>query len=340
MKRAIVVGVGGMGEMHAREYLRTPEVELVGLVESDAERRELLAARFQVPVLAAYEPLVGQADLVSICTPDHLHVNPSIAFLRAGARVLVEKPLATSVADARLILEASGPEAHLFVGHVLRFDSRVIRSRELVRSGAIGDILQVHVWRKVARHLGEVPAGRTSAAWFLGVHDADLVRHVTGLTVTSLMAVGRRVFSSHEDIVHALVTYSNGAIGTMDNCWTLPAGRANRALAGLRLIGSEASLELDLGHVDLTLSTSTTSSTVDTRFWPGDDSPGYWNLRGEVRAFAGVTGSDADLLADGAAGLAAVSVVEAIHSSLAKAGSIQEVEATSSTQPTAGGRVD
>lgn len=322
MLKAAVVGMGWMGGLHAGVYRRADGVELVGVVEPDRSRRDRLAAEYGAPVYDDIEPLLGRCDVVSVCTPDHLHVPATTALLHAGARVLVEKPLATSVADAERILAARPDPAALSVGHILRFDPRVIRMRELVRSGELGDIWHVEVWRDTTRGVAVAPSQRTSVAWFLGIHDADLVRFVTGLEAERVSAVGRAVLSEHADVVYATIHYRGGVVGSMENNWTLPDGRPNRALAGLRVMGANGALELDLGHVDLLRATATGAVNLDTRTWPSTEWSGTSNIQAEVTAFIDAARTGGPAPVPGEDGLAAVRVIEMVHRSLAASGEI------------------
>lgn len=322
MLRAAVVGMGWMGGLHAGVYRRLDGVELVGVVEPDRSKHETLGRDLQVPVHDTLTPLLGEVDIVSVCAPDHLHVDTTVPFLQAGARVLVEKPLAMSVQDGERILAARPDPDALAVGHILRFDPRVIRAREMVQSGRLGDIWHVEVWRDTTRVVAVLPSQRTSVAWFLGIHDADLVHFVTGLKAEAISAVGRPVLSSFADVVYANVRYEGGVVGSMENNWTLPDGRPNRALAGLRVMGSAGSVEIDLGHMDMLYATDTSAVNLDTRTWPSAEWAGVSNIQTEVTAFAHAARDKAPTPVSGEDGLAAVRVVEMIHRSLDRGGAV------------------
>jgi predicted dehydrogenase len=314
--RAVVVGGGAMGRLHAGEYNAMDGVDLIGIVEPRAELHEALAREFGTAVEAVPDAFLGECDVVSVCAPDHLHVQATLPWLASGARVLLEKPLATSTKDGLQILAARRAVDDLMVGHILRFDPRVIRAREVVKSGQLGEVVQVEVWRATTVSVGAPAAERTSAAWFLGIHDADLVRFVTGLEAESVHATGRAVHSAHEDAVYAVITYCHGAIGTMTNYWSLPDARPNRAHAGLRVIGTAGSVEVELGHTDMVLVSGGRAVNPDTRFWPSVTHAGPTNLRSELVAFVQAAVAKAAAPVSGEDALAAVAVVEAIHESM------------------------
>jgi predicted dehydrogenase len=312
-KTAAVVGMGWMGSLHAAAYRAHPDVELVGVVETDPERVAQLEREQGPRAVGTLDELLDEVDLVSVCTPDHQHVDVAVHALAAGKRTLVEKPLAMDPGEARRILDARRHPDDLMVGQILRFDPRVVRARELVVSGALGELWHVEVWRNTTRGVAAVPSERTSVGWFLGIHDADLLLHLTGLSVRSVTAEGRRLFSAHLDVVHALVDLEGGVVGRMENAWTLPDTRASRAHAGVRLSGSEACIEVDLSHHGLLISDQRGTVERDVVNWPSDAGQGPSNIQREVDAFVLAAQKNGPAPVSGEAGLRAVELVARIH---------------------------
>ncbi|WP_428965978.1 Gfo/Idh/MocA family protein [Micromonospora fluostatini] len=312
-----VVGIGVQGQLHARALRDVRQAELVAVADVAPHHRDWAEQNLGVRAVAEIGDLLDDVDAVSICTPDHLHEEATLAALAAGKRVLLEKPMALSTASCdRIIAGCPDPDA-LMIGHVLRFDPRVRRLREVVRSGDLGDIWHVKVWRCTSQAVGVGIWDRTSVAWFLGIHDADLVRFVTGRDVEVTGAVGRKVLSPSHDVVHATIRLDGGAVGTMENNWTLPHSRPSRADAGLRIVGEHGVLEMDLSHNDLLYARRDgAASFMDTYFWPSRDGGGAYNLRTELEAFvdAALTGGPTPV--SGAEGRAAVAVVEDIEAAL------------------------
>jgi len=318
-----VLGVGVQGHLHARVLARMSNVTFVGIAEANAERRQKVAEEFGVRGFASLEEMLPHVDAVSICMPDHLHEEPTIAALVAGKRVLLEKPMSISTESCdRIMAQCPDPDA-LMIGHILRFDPRVIRARELVAAGDLGDIWHVKVWRSTSQAVGVGIWDRTSVAWFLGVHDADLIRFVTGQEVEVVGAIGRNVLSpGTEDIVHALIKLDGGAIGTMENGWTLPHSRPSRADAGFRIIGSKAAVEVSLSHNDLLMVPREGGSAVnmDTYFWPSRSGEGAYNLRSELDAFVDAALGGKPSPIPGSEGRAAIALIESIEAAMRPAG--------------------
>jgi predicted dehydrogenase len=315
-----LVGAGVQGRLHARTLLTMDSVELVAVADPSDVGQDW--ARSQgLEAVGSMDELIDRVDAVSICMPDHLHEDATIAALGSGKRVILEKPMAVSTDSCDRILEAAAvdPDA-LMIGHVLRFDPRVIRARELVMAGDLGDVWHVKVWRCTSQAVGAGIWDRTSVAWFLGIHDIDLVRFVTGLDAELEWASGRRFLSSTIDVVHAALRLSNGGLLSMENNWTLPHGRPSRADAGIRIIGSRGSVEVDLSHTDLLhVDRDGAGNYLDTRFWPAGDGGGAYNLLSELGAFVESARRGGPSPVSGADGREAVRVIESIQAALDRA---------------------
>jgi UDP-N-acetylglucosamine 3-dehydrogenase len=136
-----VVGLG-IGRRHIQAYARVPGVRLVAIAGTDVGALDRTRLEFDVPI--ACQDLdeilaLPDVDAVSICTPDRLHTEQSLAALRAGKHVLVEKPLAISLEEARAVVRAAGTaDRALMVGHNYRFIPQFARLKQLVDSSAMG----------------------------------------------------------------------------------------------------------------------------------------------------------------------------------------------------------
>ena len=185
-----VVGAGYMGTNFARLIQAHPLCELAGIADLNPEVAARASESLCCSAFDSAEALLDrQVDGLVVATVEDQHVGPCLAAFAQGAGVLVEKPLATTVADAEAIIAASvAADRPLLVGHVLRFDARYARLRQEVAAGTIGDPLTIF-----ARRLNGIGAqnrlrGRCSLPLFLGVHDYDMVRWVAGSEVTEVVA--------------------------------------------------------------------------------------------------------------------------------------------------------
>lgn len=203
-----VVGGGNMGANHIRVYDELPEAELVGVVEPDPERAEEIADKYSVPVVDRVADLEG-ARAATVAVPNRLHREVAEICLDEGMDVLVEKPLATTVADAETIVDAAEEaEAVLQVGHIERFNPAVEVLGEILKNE---DIIALETNRlgPFNEHLSE-----ESVVFDLMIHDIDIIESTVDSGVEYVDAVG--VDSRSEKIDHAIANleFENGTIAT------------------------------------------------------------------------------------------------------------------------------
>ena len=206
--RVAVVGVGHLGQHHARILAAMPEVELVAVVDTSPGRAEVIAATYATAALTEVSGLVGHVDAVTIATPTMSHVDVALPFIAAGAAVLVEKPIAISVAEAdRLIDAAAASGAILAVGHTERFNPAVVAARPLI---AAPRFIEIH-------RLGSFPERSLDidVIFDLMIHDLDLLLTIVGSEVTSVEAVGVNVLTPRVDIANARLRFACGCIANV-----------------------------------------------------------------------------------------------------------------------------
>ncbi|HXC92653.1 MAG TPA: Gfo/Idh/MocA family oxidoreductase [Geobacteraceae bacterium] len=202
--RAAVIGVGYLGKFHAEKYASLPEVELVGVADSDAVRAAEVSAAVGAPVFSDYRDLAGRVDLVSIVVPTRMHYEVASFFLGKGIHVLLEKPITTTVKEAvDLISIADSNGLVLQVGHLERFNPALQAVRtDIVHPGFI-DAIRVAPYK---------PRGTdVSVVLDLMVHDLDIISTLINSKIASISASGASVFSREPDIANARIEFVNGA---------------------------------------------------------------------------------------------------------------------------------
>src|SRR5262245_15286509 len=143
--RVLVVGVGSIGERHVRCFAATGRAR-ASLCEVNAELRRTVADRYSVAEAFADldSALAARPDVVVICTPGHLHVTLAVDDVRAGADVLIEKPLSTKLDGVpELLREAEARRAVVGVAYVYRSHPALVAMRDAIRSGRFGEPVQV-----------------------------------------------------------------------------------------------------------------------------------------------------------------------------------------------------
>ena len=227
-----IVGTGIMARHHAAALAAYHRSEVVAVASPRAAEQDL-SAFGPVRVHGDAESLAADAgvDAIVVATPDHAHAGPAIAAARAGKHVLVEKPLATTTADARAIAQAVH-DARV-VGMTL-FNHRWVpaywQARERIATGELGTPLLAYARKNDTI---EVPttmlswADRTTPSWFLSSHDIDLVLwFFEGTPVEVYASEVRKVLRARgidtPDAVQAQVRLADGAVATFEACWTYP----------------------------------------------------------------------------------------------------------------------
>ncbi|MFU8867656.1 Gfo/Idh/MocA family oxidoreductase [Natronococcus sp.] len=182
--RAGVIGAGSMGENHARVYSELRDVDLVGVADRDREVARRVAAEYGTEAVSL-EELLERVDAVTVAVPTHVHAEVVSRCLEAGVDVLVEKPIAGSVAEGRALAEQARNSGRILqVGHIERFNPAVGMLEELLEDL---DIIGVE-----AERLGP-PVNRDApgdVVFDLMIHDVDVVGALLGREPTSISAIG------------------------------------------------------------------------------------------------------------------------------------------------------
>ena len=230
-----VVGVGALGQHHARHFASLPEVELVGVYDASPVRAAEIAERVGTRAFGDLDTLLGRVRAVSVVVPTTLHESVGLAALDRGVAVLMEKPLAATLEEAdRLVARAAQRGVQLQVGHIERFN-RAIRAAEGVLDGPR--------FMESQRLAPFRPRGTdVTVVLDLMIHDLDLVLRLTGgSTPTDVRAAGVAVLSPHLDMANARVEFANGAVASVTT------SRVSRErIRKLRIFQPSGYLSLDL----------------------------------------------------------------------------------------------
>ncbi len=231
--RAAVIGAGAFGRHHAAKYAALDGVRLAAIADPSVEARAAAMAAHGVPTLSDWRELLGKVDLVSVCSPAVTHAAIVGAFLESGAHVLVEKPIATDLAEAdRLIALARKKRRVLTVGHQERF---VFAHSGLLDFGHAP--LEVECWR-TGPWTGR--GDDVSVVLDLMIHDLDLVHRLIPGRVVDARASGRAVHGCLTDEVDAQVWFECGGTAR------LTASRvASERRRGLRAVYADGVIEID-----------------------------------------------------------------------------------------------
>lgn len=203
-----VVGVGHLGQTHARLLKQVTSAELVGIYDVDASRAEALAGELGVKAFGSLEELGSAVDCVSIVAPTSHHYDIAARFMNDGRHCFIEKPVTTTVEEAAKICSlAKEKKLKVQVGHVERFNPAVL---------ALSNLKLEPMFVECHRLAQFKPRGIDVAVVLdLMVHDIDLILNFVRSPVTEIDASGVGVISDTVDIANARIKFANGAVANL-----------------------------------------------------------------------------------------------------------------------------
>jgi len=231
--RAGVIGLGMMGRHHVRVLQEIDGAELIAI--ADPEPLTLAAAMRgrDLHGYLDYERMLAdeQLDFVVIAVPTSLHRQVGGRAMRAGAHVLIEKPIAATIEEAQELIEVAERTGRwLAVGHIERFNPAIVALKERLAHGDLGRVFRLH-----ARRLGPFPARIRDVGVVidLATHDIDISRYLLGSEPNRIYAeTARRIHTDHEDMLSALLRFENNALVQLDVNWLTPTKIRELTLTG------------------------------------------------------------------------------------------------------------
>lgn len=230
-----VIGTGQMGARHVATFQRIERARLVAVADVSPSARHAALGGVPAREYDDWRTLLDREaaslDAVSIASPSALHAEVATAALEAGLHVLVEKPIATTIADAlRLAALSHRVGRKLMVGHIERFNPAVQKLRCLVAEGRLGSVYRVHGTRVGPLPLRNLNAG---VALDLATHDLDAMEFVLQQNLVQVFAQGGRFrHDEHEDLLTCLLRFEGGQYGLLDVNWLTPEKARELVLLG------------------------------------------------------------------------------------------------------------
>ncbi len=251
--RVGLAGLGSMGRNHLRVIASRANAQLVAVADPDAVA--LAAATGQADAAGFADPLAmiaeAQLDAVVIASPTMSHLPLALAAIERGIAVLVEKPLAPTVDEARKIVAASrATGVPVQVGHVERFNPAVRELGRLIGEGWLSTVFAI-----TSRRAGPFPARirDVGVTVDLATHDVDICSWIAGERPVRVHAeTAQRIHAEHEDLLFGLLHYPSGVVAQLDVDWLTPAKRRQ-----LVVVGEEGMFELDYLTQRLTFTKAT-----------------------------------------------------------------------------------
>jgi predicted dehydrogenase len=235
-----VIGVGSIGVHHARIFSALEGVNLTGVVDTDFQKAEEIAAKYGCCAYSSYKDIIASVDAVSIAVPTSLHYETGMDFLKHNKDLLIEKPISTTLEEAReLISEAEKRSLILQVGHLERFNAGVSMISSMVDRPSFIES------QRLSPFLGR--ATDVDVTLDLMIHDIDIILSLVKSEITDLRATGAKVLTDNIDIAHAWIEFENGCIAE-----AVTSRIANDKTRQLKVFQHNAYLNLDYQSQALT----------------------------------------------------------------------------------------
>lgn len=231
--RAAVIGVGYLGRFHAQKYHGHPDVELVGVVDPDAERAAEVAAECCTEVFNDLQHILGQVDLVSIVVPTQYHYEIARQSLESGCHILLEKPVTQTVEEAALLIKLAHSRKLVFqVGHLERFNPAVMALKGVLNNPQFIESHRLSAFK---------PRGTdVNVVLDLMIHDIDILLSMVPHELKTINSVGVPVLSEEVDIANARLQFANGCVANVT------ASRVSRdPMRKMRIFQQDAYISID-----------------------------------------------------------------------------------------------
>ncbi len=307
--RVGVVGVGALGQHHARMYAALPDAELVGVVDTLPGRAEEIAGPLGTAAFTDYQSLFGRVDAVSIATPTTTHAAIGQEFLNEGVDVLVEKPISNNVEAAeRFVAAAEQNRRILQVGHLERFNPAVRELRNLVTNPRFFEAHRLGLFSPRSLDIDVILD--------LMIHDLDIISLLVGHPPAHVDAVGIAILSQRIDIANARIHFTNGCVANVT------ASRVSmEKVRKLRLFQANQYISLDFTRQDVSVYSlegipgAGTPQISGRKLTPAREEP----LKLELTAFLDAVRSRGPAQCSGTDGIRALRLALEIHEQAEKA---------------------
>ena len=207
LKRLGVIGVGHLGQHHARVYTEILGAQLVGVVDQSESRASVIGETLGVPFYTDIDEFIQKArpEAVSVVVPTSLHYEVAKKALLSGIHVLIEKPVTTTVREAEELLRiAEKYDLVLQVGHIERFNSAIQYISKIIHDPVF---LQSRRLGPYSTRINDV-----GVVLDLMIHDIDIIMSLVKSDIREISAMGRCLRSDHEDLATAQMSFENGSI--------------------------------------------------------------------------------------------------------------------------------
>ncbi|EPG73131.1 oxidoreductase, NAD-binding domain protein [Leptospira fainei serovar Hurstbridge str. BUT 6] len=245
-----VIGTGHMGQYHVNVAKTLGDAALVGIYDADIERAKQMAEKHKTAAFSSLDDLIKNVESVIVAVPTFLHHEIAKKALLAGKHVLVEKPIAETLEQAKELVELSTKnDLVLLVGHVERFNGAVLELGKIATNPLLVESRRLAPFNPRIKDVGVVLD--------MMIHDIDIVLNLVKSPVKHLSAVGTKVVSEHEDIAAVVLHFENGTIANIS------ASRCTQSkIRTLNVTQQDVYITLDFSDQEIELHRQATSDIL------------------------------------------------------------------------------
>lgn len=309
--RAAVVGAGMIGSLHARVYAEHVHARLVAVVDPDIGRAKGIADPLGAVSYKDVADMLAreEVDIVSIATREQDRFGPAVACAQAGKHLLLEKPLAPTMAEARrLVGEIGVTGVRTTVNFILRADPRYQRAKVAMTDGTVGEPCTMFARRRGTARGAEVYGPWTDLLISTAIHDIDAIVWLNDSRVVRVFAeaVNKRYpESSREDAVMALMRFENGAVASIETSWVLPSTVPAPLDAALHVVGTAGGVFIEGSNQGMAIVDREHYSHPDLTNWPIGPRGVFGDLQAHIAGFIEAIRTESPM---------AVSIEDAVYS--------------------------
>jgi predicted dehydrogenase len=308
--RTAVVGVGYLGRFHAQKYAQLEGSQLVAVADANAEAAARVAQELNVEAVTDYRQLFDRVDAISIAVPTPLHHAIACEALERGIHVLVEKPIATTIAEAKQMVDTARRRGCVLqVGHLERFNPAIVAAVQRMTAPRFVESHRLAPFKQRGTDV--------SVVLDLMIHDIDLIQELVGQPIESIDAVGAQVFSGEIDIVNARIRFRGGCVAN-----TTASRVSMKQERKIRIFQDDAYMSIDMQQKILTVIRKKDAAPVESPAQVSIEEESFDQgdaLRDEIAAFLKAVRTNSDPVVTGEDGLRALEtatkITELVHKS-------------------------
>jgi predicted dehydrogenase len=294
-----LIGAGFFGEMYAQIMTSLPNVELVSLFSAHDENLKRVGDKFHIRKRSTdFREIINDNEIeaVAIITIEHHHYEPVMEAIRAGKQIIIEKPLAPKLEEAKEMIEAAEKAGvTLAVCHILPFNTHYAMAKNEIQKGAVGDIVSAYARRNAPAKWGDKIQQHSSAMYDEVVHDLECFLWFTEFTEQKGWKV-KRVYGQQlnvrgypkPDVNWVSFTFENGCIAVFEANWFIPNSSPYSPTmdSQMEIHGTKGMVYIDLGDQGLKINDEKGWRTPDVTWWPEVRGNIEGALGTEIRYFA------------------------------------------------------